>query len=223
MRLTPWWTLLVTGLVPVALVLAAVRLLLTPLFIQIEYRLPLFPPDPYGFTTAERLYWAEQARQYLLNDADRSFLTALRFADHRPVFNEREIRHLEDVKAVVQAALRVGYGAWGVLGLMGGLAWRRGGEAWDAYRRAVARGGWLTLGLMVAIGVTVVVAFGPFFVFFHRLFFEGDSWLFPVSDTLIRLFPERFWIDAFLAVAGLSGVAAWLLARYAGPSADRQA
>jgi len=40
-----------------------------------------------------------------------------------------------------------------------------------------------------------------FFVGFHALFFEGDSWLFLYSDTLIRLFPLRFWQDAFLAAA----------------------
>ncbi len=221
MRLTPWWTALVTLLLPVALVLAAVRLLLTPVFIQIEYRLPLFPPDPYGFTTAERLHWAELARQYLLNDADASFVAELRFDDHRPVFNAREVRHLEDVKAVVQAALRVGAAAWAVLVIAGLVAWRQGGAVWNAYGRAVARGGWLTIFTMLAIVVAVVVAFGPFFVFFHRLFFEGDSWLFPMSDTLIRLFPERFWIDAFLAVAGLSALAGWALTRW--PRAGRGA
>jgi len=209
------WTVLVTLLVPVALVLAAVRLLLTPAFIQVEYRRPFFPPDPFGFTTAERLHWAELARQYLLNDADASFLTNLRFANQQPVFNQREIRHLEDVKAVVRGALWVGYVSWAVLVGLGVWARRRGRPWWDAYRAAVARGGWLTLFMMLAIGVTVLVAFGPFFVFFHRLFFEGDSWLFAWNDTLIRLFPEQFWVDAFLAVAGLSALAAWALTRWA--------
>jgi len=209
------WAVLVPLLVPVALVMAAVRLLLTPLFLQASYRVPLVPPDPYGLDTPERLHWAELSRQYLLNDADRSFLARLRFADRRPVFNAREIRHLEDVKAVVQTALKVGYAAWaGLLGL-GVWAWYRGEGAWLAYRAAVARGGWITLWSMLAIVVAVVVAFGPFFVFFHRLFFEGDSWLFAQTDTLIRLFPEPFWVNAFLVVAGISALAAWVLTRWA--------
>jgi uncharacterized membrane protein len=49
--------------------------------------------------------------------------------------------------------------------------------------------------------------FDVFFTWFHGLFFEGDSWLFLFSDTLIRLFPIRFWEDAFLlaAVIALGG------------------
>ena len=70
------------------------------------------------------------------------------------------------------------------------------------------------VGLAIAIGVIVVmgIAINPnvfwgFFTGFHKLFFEGDSWLFFYSDTLIRLFPIRFWQDAFLfaAVIALGG------------------
>ena len=39
---------------------------------------------------------------------------------------------------------------------------------------------------------------------FHALFFEGDTWVFRTSDTLIRLFPEQFWFDAALTVAVLT-------------------
>jgi uncharacterized membrane protein len=49
--------------------------------------------------------------------------------------------------------------------------------------------------------------FFSFFTAFHHLFFTGDSWLFLFSDTLIRLFPIRFWQDAFLfaAIIALGG------------------
>ena len=65
------------------------------------------------------------------------------------------------------------------------------------------RGGWLMVGLAAVIGVIAVIGiainpniFFSFFAGFHSLFFEGDSWLFLYSDTLIRLFPIRFWQDA---------------------------
>ena len=64
------------------------------------------------------------------------------------------------------------------------------------------------VGLAVIIGLIAVVGiavnpdiFFRFFAGFHSLFFEGDSWLFLFSDTLIRLFPIRFWQDAFLFAA----------------------
>jgi integral membrane protein (TIGR01906 family) len=54
------------------------------------------------------------------------------------------------------------------------------------------------IALVVAIGLFGALAFWQLFIVFHSLFFEGDSWLFLYSDTLIRLFPIRFWQDAFL-------------------------
>jgi len=64
------------------------------------------------------------------------------------------------------------------------------------------------VGLAIAVGLIVVIGiavnpnvFWNFFAGFHSLFFEGDSWLFLYSDTLIRLFPLRFWQDAFLLAA----------------------
>ena len=44
-----------------------------------------------------------------------------------------------------------------------------------------------------------LISFQALFTNFHLLFFEGDSWLFFYSDTLIRLFPVQFWQDIFLA------------------------
>ena len=48
---------------------------------------------------------------------------------------------------------------------------------------------------------------------FHRIFFEGDTWRFPSSDTLIRLYPDAFWIGVGAWLAGLTvalGVAVWV-------------
>jgi integral membrane protein (TIGR01906 family) len=79
------------------------------------------------------------------------------------------------------------------------------------YRRSVCRGGWLTLALLGAILLFVLLAFSVIFVLFHNIFFESGTWTFLYSDTLIRLFPERFWRDTFLAVGLLAGGAALIL------------
>jgi integral membrane protein (TIGR01906 family) len=50
----------------------------------------------------------------------------------------------------------------------------------------------------------VLIGFSVFFVFFHQIFFESGTWVFRFSDTLIRLFPERFWRDTFIAIGLLS-------------------
>jgi integral membrane protein (TIGR01906 family) len=64
---------------------------------------------------------------------------------------------------------------------------------------------------MGALALTLVIAFSLLFVGFHRIFFEGDSWLFLHSDTLIRLFPERFWRDTFIFVIALTSLFAALI------------
>jgi len=183
-------------------VLGMVRLLLTPLFIRVEYRLPGFPPDPYGFSTADRLQWAEICRQYLLNDAPIDFLAGRQLPDGSPLFNARELRHMHDVKRVVQGSLRVWYFSWVLLLLLGAAAHRWGW--WEDFRRGLFYGGWLTAGSMLLLAALSVVAFQTVFTDFHHVFFEGDSWLFLYTDSLIRLFPERFWQDSFLLVGGLS-------------------
>ncbi len=45
---------LVMLIVPLALLFVGLRLLLTPAFLQVEYRMPGFPADDYGFTLEDR-------------------------------------------------------------------------------------------------------------------------------------------------------------------------
>jgi integral membrane protein (TIGR01906 family) len=206
----PRLTFLLTSLItPLVLLGLALRLLLSPLFLQVEYRMPGFPADTYGFTRADRLRWAPYGVNYLTNRADISYLADLHFDDGTPLFNERELSHMDDVKIVTRGALNVFYGALAALALLG--LWSRRPQQWQAYRQGLKRGGWIMVGLAGAVGVVVLVGmflipdlFWAFFSGFHALFFEGDSWLFLYSDTLIRLFPMRFWQDTFLFAAGIA-------------------
>ncbi len=183
-------------LVPLALVGLALRLLLSPLFLQIEYRMPGFPPDSYGFTQADRLHWAPYAVKYLTNDAGPEYLGDLTFADGSPLYNERELSHMLDVKVLTGTVLRVWTWGLGLLALLGLVCWL--GERVPDYRRGLRRGGWLTVALVLAVLLAVALNFEQLFTQFHHLFFEGDTWLFLFSDTLIRLFPMRFWQDCFI-------------------------
>jgi len=203
---------LVAILIPIALLGLGLRALLTPVFLQIEYNMPYFPPDQYGFTREDRLKWAPYAVDYLVNSADISYLGDLQFDDGTPLYNERELSHMADVKRVTQGALNVWYISLALLVAFGGWSWREG--TLQVYRQGLRRGGWLMVSLAGLIGVIAVVGilinpsiFYSFFAGFHAIFFEGDSWLFLFSDTLIRLFPIRFWQDAFLyaAVIALGG------------------
>jgi len=209
-KLSSLLSYLTTLLAPIFLLGLGLRILLTPLYYNIEYRMPYFPPDTYGFTMEDRLHWAPYAVDYLLNNADISYLGDLTFEDGSPLFNERELGHMQDVKVVTKGALRVWYVSVLLLAGLGIWAWY--GKGRQAYVQGLRRGGWLMIGLVAAIGLFGAIAFWQLFTLFHGLFFEGDSWLFLFSDTLIRLFPIRFWQDAFLwagviAIGGALGLA----------------
>jgi integral membrane protein (TIGR01906 family) len=211
---TPWLIML---LVPWALIGVGVRVLLTPAFLQFEYHLPGFPADDYGFSTADRLHWGMYGVNYLLNDADISYLGDLRLSNGAPLFSPRELSHMHDVKVVTRGLLRVWYVVLAGLALLGLWAWS---AHWlTAYRRGLRLGGWLTLGLAAltaAIGTLGTAGSGDlfwqFFSDFHSLFFRGDSWLFAYSDTLIRLYPLRFWQDAVLYIGVIAALGALGLA-----------
>ena len=109
-RLSTFLAFIVTLLTPIALLGLGLRLLLSPLFLQIEYNMPYFPADEYGFTKQDRLHWAPYAVEYLVNSADISYLGDLKFEDGSPLYNERELSHMQDVKRVTQGALQtLGY------------------------------------------------------------------------------------------------------------------
>jgi integral membrane protein (TIGR01906 family) len=178
--------------------------------------MPYFPVDEYGMTQQERLQWAPFAVTYLTNSADISYLGDLKFDDGTPLYNERELSHMADVKGVVLGALGVWTISLIILALLAIYANR--GKWMPDFINGLRRGGrWMiglaaALGLVVGVGITINPdVFWQFFTLFHKIFFTGDSWLFYYSDTLIRLFPMRFWEDAFLWAAILAlGGGVWL-------------
>jgi integral membrane protein (TIGR01906 family) len=207
---------LVVLLVPLALIGVGVRLLLTPAFLRFEYRLPNFPPDEYGFTTDDRLHWGTYGIDYLLNSSTDSYLGDLRFTNGAPVFNERELSHMHDVKGVTQGLLRTWYAVLAILVLLGLWAWLR--KWFPIYRQGLIRGGWLTLVIALTGGAIGTVGasgsgdvFWQFFSDFHGIFFKGESWLFAYSDTLIRLYPLKFWEDAVLYIGLIAALGAFCL------------
>ncbi len=210
-KLTTWLSWLITLILPFILIMSAARMLFGNLYLQYEYNKPNFPPDTYGFTKQDRLYWGEISIDFLFGKAE---LEGQTLPDGSPLYNERELSHMVDVQVLVQQALWVWYG---LLILLAGLAiWAWRGRWLVDFWKGISRGGWLTTGLLVTILVLVATSFDALFTQFHHLFFEGDTWLFLYSDTLIRLFPMKFWQDAFALMGGITLLAALALGYFGG-------
>jgi len=199
-----------TLFLPVLLTLIAVRLIMTPLFLRLEYQRPGFPDDPFGLTTEDRLYYAPYALNYLLNSADISYLSDLTFPDGMRLFNSRELRHMHDVKSVTRFAFQLLTGITVATVAISIILLKNPANRFHV-KRGIFNGAILTLGLIVSVTLVALVSWNTFFVDFHQLFFSGESWLFAYSDTLIRLFPEQFWFDASLAIGGLTTLMAGVL------------
>ncbi len=202
--------LFVTISVPILLMLGSARLLMTDLYLQVEYNKADFPSDPYGLTLADRLHYAPYAVDYLINSSGIAFLGDLKFPDGTSFFNAHELQHMADVKKVAQAAFALGLGDVVILAVLG-LILGRSAAGRAALRGGVLGGAAFTLMLLIALTVGVLVAWDTLFTDFHQLFFAAGTWQFFYSDSLIRLFPERFWQDAALTIGGLSGLGAVLI------------
>jgi integral membrane protein (TIGR01906 family) len=215
--------IIIALLMPALLVLIGARLAMTMTFVSFEYHRPDFPVDFYGFTLEERLLYAPYALDYLLNGEDIDYLGDLTFPDGAPLFNQRELRHMHDVKMVTQSAFAFAVIAGIVVALGSTILWRRD-RRW--LRRALRAGAIWTLALIIGVVILTVVSWNVFFTAFHQVFFEDNTWIFLTSDTLIRLFPERFWFDAALFIGAVCVVGALLMLliawRWRTPATARQ-
>jgi integral membrane protein (TIGR01906 family) len=211
---TPWLprilSILVTLVVPVLLVLTSIRLLTTETYLRLEYAKPDFPPDEYGFTVEDRLHYGPYAVQYLTGNAGIDYLASVTFPDGTALFNPRELDHMIDVKKVMQVAFAVlGFTIFLFAILVAILT--RSPEERGALRQGLFGGGLLMLVILAGLVVYVLLQWDEFFTQFHALFFASGSWVFSYSDSLIRLYPVRFWQDAALTIGGLSGLGAILV------------
>jgi integral membrane protein (TIGR01906 family) len=136
-------------------------------------------------------------------------------------FTDREVAHLKDVRGLIQLDYRFHEATLAyILGFaVVGLLWSRG-RSWKGLARLVVWGSVLTIALMIVLGLGAVIGFGQLFHDFHVLSFSNDLWKLSSGDYLLMMFPESFFRDATLFIAGaivgeallLGGIARGLLA-----------
>jgi integral membrane protein (TIGR01906 family) len=186
---------------PLLLLLSNLYFVATPAFIRFEYGRPSFPRSGL-YSDADRLALAEATLHYMRSNEGEDYLTSLQVRGWA-VYNAREIKHLVDARRVFRAALFVHVLCMVLCALALVLA-RRRGVAWPGVIGALGAGCLVFVALLAGIGLLAYTNFGLFFTIFHRLLFEGESWLFAFSDTLIQLFPVQFWMDATWLLAALT-------------------
>jgi len=185
---------------PVILLVLAVRAVASPLFLWVEYNRPGFPGDGYGFNTDDRMTYGSYVVDYLSNWSGPRYLGELVSRSGDRLFNDGEVSHMADVKLVILSA----FGAGAVLILLSLIAviyLRRRGAG--GVRRGLFAGSIVALAVILGLGVFATLGWQQFFTEFHRIFFADGTWTFSLQDTLIRLFPTQFWVDAGIVIGAL--------------------
>jgi len=188
--------------IPIVIILGVVRLVATEPYLSFEYSKPGFPEDLFGFDRSMRIAHAADNIQFVTSKQSLDDLAGQKH-NNSLLYNFRELKHMLDVKNTYQTTLQVWYLMLAV-SAVSGIALIARKEKRPDFASALRWGGALTVGLLMVIGLAAVLAWQGWFVVFHRLFFELGSWTFDVTDTLIRLFPEKFWYDTALTLSGLS-------------------
>lgn len=187
--------------VPLTVLMIAIRAVASAPFLWLEYHRPGFPEDSYGYYLIERMRLGSYGVDYINNFAPREYLARVTTgADNTLAFTEAEVNHMHDVKWVLLIAT-VAVAALFLLTLFSSISLRE--RAPGTIRRSLFCGAWITLGLIVVLGVVGVFGWEWLFTTFHQVFFPQGNWEFSVRSTLIRLYPPQFWIDAAIAVAVL--------------------
>ena len=171
-------------------------------------------PDRTGIQRDQLLSAARQIRDYFNNGQEFLSVSVVRAGVLVPnLYNQREVLHMRDVKNLVRGTYRVQEvaGAYMAAFVLVGLLMRRRGFL-PVLARLAALGGASTLGLVVLVGLASLVGFDRLFHAFHLVSFSNDLWqLDPSRDYLIAMFPEGFFFDATMWIAGATVVEALLL------------
>lgn len=192
------------------LVVNAFRLLATGTFVRCELGREGFPPDRYGFTDAQRRELALTGLRSIEPGSEGiALLERATLPDGSSAFVERELAHMRDVRNLFGLALRAQLVAVALVAVLA-LGLKRA-RLRAAVPLGLLAGATLTLAIAVLAVPAILLGFDGFFTRFHEVFFPGDSWRFNDADTLIRIYPERFWEDVSQLAATIAVLQAIVL------------
>ncbi|WP_457601320.1 TIGR01906 family membrane protein [Hydrogenivirga sp.] len=203
-------SLIVVLLSPIVFIGIPTRLAFNEWFIEWEYAKADFPKDRYGMEDKERKRLAKLGLRAVLSDEGMEEFKRARLPDGRIAFNHREVKHMGDVKNFLSLFFPLLYLSL-FLSFLALLYLRD----FKLIGRTLVASSVFSLSLTTAVAVLSVTNYELAFELFHNYVFDPYSWRFRYTDTLLRIYPMKFWYDGTLFVMG-SAAALCLLSLTAG-------
>lgn len=162
-------------------------------------------PEVTGMDMENLEYTVRDMHRYLRGDDRHRLETEAYFKEERrPVYGEREILHMIDVRDLFVGGRNLrNFGAAAFLLLMAVMVyqdsrWRK--NLWNLLFYTML-GNILFFGLLALL---MYVDFNRYFVIFHLIFFDNDLWLLnPQTDTLIQMLPQPFFYNTAYKITGI--------------------
>jgi integral membrane protein (TIGR01906 family) len=199
--------------VPVALITTTIRVAISEQALY-DYSVREFDAATASDIPESELVRANsELRDYIVDEDAGPLAIRVTEADgsEAPLFNAREISHMRDVRDLVQLMFTVQMIAvavvialsvimvalWPVRVLAAGLIY----------------GAALTGAIFGAVAILAVAGFDSAWSEFHTIAFTNDLWqLDPDTDHLIQMYPQEFWFQASMLIAGAVLLQAILIA-----------
>lgn len=157
-------------------------------------------------TKPDLLEAARQIKRYFNSDQEPLHVRVPVRGVETDLYTDLEVAHMQDVKGLVQglafwqAVTFIYIAAFAAVGF---FLWGRR-QALRRLAKGLFLGSLLTLGILLLLGALSFLGFDELFVRFHELSFSNDFWMLPDNAMLLQMFPEGFFLDATLIVAGLT-------------------
>lgn len=177
---------------PPVLALTNLYFFISPSFVESQYR-RLGMPQVDQLSEEETFNAMRTVLNYLRNRQSVEALENLK-EGQEALFDQKEISHLVDVKNLISRAFALQKLASLIMGIsiLVILAERRARKRLTHYLLGSSGATLAVIGLLLLLAY---LNFDWLFTQFHLIFFEGNSWLFNSSETIIQLFFPRFWAD----------------------------
>ncbi|NPA54403.1 MAG: TIGR01906 family membrane protein [Aquificae bacterium] len=182
-------------LAPLWIIGISTRIVFNEWFIDYEYSKKDFPKDRWNLDDEYRKHLAKLGLEAVLSEEGLKEFSEAKLPNGVKAFREKEIKHMKDVNKFLKFFFPLTYLAF-FIWFLGFFLWKD-----SSY---LIYSGVFTIFLIVFIGSLIIIFYEEAFAFFHDTVFGRNTWRFRQTDTLLRIYPMKFWFDGTVFVIGLS-------------------